>query len=76
MSDVLFALVIVFMVVCLPLIIILHYITKWRQNREVSGDDEQLLEDLWAMAQTIEDRIDTLERILDDVDDENWRMKQ
>ncbi|MEM6511700.1 MAG: envelope stress response membrane protein PspB [Pseudomonadota bacterium] len=76
MSDVLFALVIVFMVVCLPLIIILHYITKWRQNREISGDDEQLLEDLWAMAQTIEDRIDTLERILDDVDDENWRMKQ
>ncbi len=76
MSDVLIALIIVFMVICLPLIIILHYITKWRQNREISGDDEQMLEDLWGMAQRIEDRIDTLERILDDEEEDNWRMKQ
>ncbi len=76
MSDVLFGLAIVFMVICLPLVIILHYVTKWRQNREISGDDEQLLEDLWAMAQTIEDRIDTLERILDSDEEDNWRMKQ
>ncbi|MEM1173591.1 MAG: envelope stress response membrane protein PspB [Pseudomonadota bacterium] len=76
MSDVLFGLAFVFMVVCLPLVIILHYITKWRQNREISGDDEKLLEDLWTMAQTIEDRIDTLERILDTDEEDNWRMKQ
>ncbi len=76
MSDVLIALIIVFMVICLPLIIILHYITKWRQNREISGDDEQMLEDLWGMAQRIEDRIDTLERILEDDEEDNWRMKQ
>ncbi len=37
MSDVLVALIVIFMVICLPLIIILHYITKWRQNREISG---------------------------------------
>ena len=76
MSDVLIALIIVFMVICLPLVIILHYITKWRQNRVISGDDEQMLEDLWGMAQRIEDRIDTLERILDEGDEDNWRMKQ
>ncbi len=76
MSDVLIALIIVFMVICLPLIIILHYVTKWRQNREISGDDEQMLEDLWGMAQRIEDRIDTLERILEDDEEDNWRMKQ
>ena len=76
MSDVLIALIIVFMVICLPLIIILHYITKWRQNREISGDDEKMLEDLWGMAQRIEDRIDTLERILEDDEEDNWRMKQ
>ncbi len=37
MSDVLIALIIVFMVICLPLIIILHYIPKWRQNRRSPG---------------------------------------
>ena len=76
MSDLLIGVIVIFMVICLPLIIILHYITKWRQNREISGDDEQMLEDLWAMAQGIEDRIDTLERILDDGEEDNWRMKQ
>ena len=76
MSDVLVALIVIFMVICLPLIIVMHYVTKWRQNRVISGDDEQMLEDLWGMAQRIEDRIDTLERILDDDEEDNWRMKQ
>ncbi len=75
MSDLVIALAIVFIVICLPLIIVLHYVTKWKQGREISGDDEQMLEDLWQMSRRIEDRIDTLERILDD-ESRDWRNKE
>ncbi len=57
---------ILFLTVLAPLIIILYFITKWRQTREISSDDERMLEDLWSLSQRLEDRIETLERILDD----------
>jgi len=72
MSDVLALIVVLFFVVCIPLIIVLHYVTKWKQRREFSVDDEQMLEDLWDLAQRVEDRIDALERILDS-DERDWR---
>ncbi|MDJ0758649.1 MAG: envelope stress response membrane protein PspB [Woeseiaceae bacterium] len=75
MSDLVIALAVVFIVICLPLIIVMHYVTKWKQGREISGDDEQMLEDLWQMSKRIEDRIETLERILDD-DSRDWRNKE
>ena len=74
MSDVLIALGAVAIVVCLPLAIIMHYITRWRQGREISRDDEQMLDELWQLAQKVEERVETLERILDD-EEQNWRSK-
>ena len=58
--------VILFLTVLAPLIIILYFVTKWRQTREISSDDERMLEDLWTLSQRLEERIETLERILDD----------
>jgi phage shock protein B len=58
--------VILFLTVLGPLIVVFHFITKWKQTREISGDDEQMLEDLWDLSQRLEERIETLERILDD----------
>ena len=66
--------VILFLTIGLPLFIVLHFVTRWKQSREISRDDEQMLEDLWALSQRLEDRIHTLERILDD-DHPNWREK-
>lgn len=57
---------ILFLTVLAPLIIIFHFITKWKQTREISGEDERMLEELWALSQGLEERIETLERILDD----------
>ena len=57
---------ILFLTVLAPLIIIFHFITKWKQTREFSGEDERMLEELWALSQALEERIETLERILDD----------
>jgi len=66
---------VLFVAVALPLFIVLHFITKWKQTREMSRDDEQLLEDMWQLSQRFEERLETLERILDD-DLPGWRKQQ
>ena len=58
--------VILFLTVLAPLIVIFYFITRWKQTREISGDDERMLEGLWTLSQRLEERIETLERILDD----------
>ncbi len=57
-----------------PLVIVLHYVTKWRESKSLSTEDEKLLQDLWDNAQRMESRINTLETILDDQVPE-WRKK-
>ena len=66
--------VVLFVTIALPLYIVLNFITRWKQTREISRDDEQMLEDLWALSQRLEERLETLERILDD-DHPSWREK-
>ena len=66
--------VILFLTIVLPLFIVLHFVTRWRQSREISRDDEQMLEELWTLSQRLDERIETLERILDD-DHLTWREK-
>ena len=58
--------VILFIVIPAPLFIVLHFVSKWKQSREISKDDEQMLEDLWALSQRLEERLETLETILGD----------
>lgn len=66
--------VILFLTIVAPLIVVLHFVTKWKQGREISGDDEKMLEDLYLLSQRMEDRLTTLEKILDDELPE-WRKK-
>ena len=63
---------VLFMVVVLPLLIIFHYVTKWKQTKSLSSEDEKMLEDLWESAQKMESRINTLETILDKTSSD-WR---
>ncbi|HNP34487.1 MAG TPA: envelope stress response membrane protein PspB [Woeseiaceae bacterium] len=58
--------VILILTILAPLFLVLHFVTKWKQTREISGDDEQLLEDLHELSQRLEDRLITLEKILED----------
>ena len=44
---------------------ILHYISKARTSRNLTEDDERMLEDLWRSARTMERRIETLERLVE-----------
>lgn len=66
--------VILSLTILAPLFLVLHFITKWKQSREISGDDEQLLEDLYQLSQRMEDRLETLEKILDH-ELPDWRKK-
>lgn len=75
MSDLLVVALIVFIAVPAPLFIVLHFITKWKQSREISGGDEKMLEDLWLLGQKLEERLEALETILDN-DSPEWRRKQ
>jgi len=44
---------------------VLHYISKSRSSRNLTEDDERMLEDLWRSARTMERRIETLERLIE-----------
>lgn len=44
--------------------LILHYITKWKTAATITGDDEVLLEELYSLAKRLDDRMDTVERLV------------
>ncbi len=64
-SNLILIAIIAIIVIPAPLFIILHFITRWKQSREISGGDEKMLEDLWQMSLRIEERLESLETILD-----------
>lgn len=52
--------------------LILHYATQWRRARGLSIEDERLLDDMHDMARRLDDRLQTIERIVA-ADNPNWR---
>ena len=44
--------------------VILHYITKWKTAATITTDDEQLLEELYNLAKRLDERMDTVERLV------------
>jgi phage shock protein B len=65
---------IIALTVVAPIWIISHYVTKWRLAKGLSTDDAETLEEMWKITQKMEDRIETLESILDQNVD-GWRNK-
>lgn len=69
---------IVFMVFVAPIWIVFHYLTQWKRMRQAGAAPDQAvvsqaeLEELRRLADRLESRIDTLERILD-AEAPNWR---
>ena len=44
--------------------LILHYVTKWKTSATITTDDEALLEDLYNLAKRLDERMDTVERLV------------
>lgn len=54
---------IVAIVVGLPWLI-LHYITKWKTAATLTNGDEALLDELYQLARRLDERMDTVERLV------------
>ena len=64
MEDVFLPIVIVGMLFIGMPWLILHYVTKWRQAPKITDEDERLLDELHLLARRLEDRLQTIERIV------------
>ncbi len=71
MSDVIPILLIT---ICFPLWIVFHYLTKMKTSKGLSVEDEKMLSEVWESTNRMEERIRTLERILD-IEAPNWRSR-
>ena len=60
--------------ICFPLWIIFHYITKWKTSKGLTPEDEKMLSEIWESSNRMEERIVTLERILD-IEAPTWRTR-
>ena len=68
------AIPILLITVCLPLWIIFHYLTKMKTSKGLSPEDEKMLSEVWESANKMQERINTLERILD-IESPDWRRR-
>lgn len=50
----------------------LHYITKWKQAKTLTREDESLLDGLHDTARRLEERLITIERIMA-AENPNWK---
>lgn len=44
--------------------VILHYMTKWKTAATITTDDEVLLEELYNLAKRLDQRMETVERLV------------
>ena len=65
---------ILMLTVCFPLWIVFHYITKMKTSKGLTPEDETMLSEVWESTSKMEERINTLERILD-IEAPTWRQR-
>ncbi|MCP3674818.1 MAG: envelope stress response membrane protein PspB [Gammaproteobacteria bacterium] len=73
-ESIIMAPIIVFMVIVAPIWIIMHYRTAGKKAVGLSEDEQGSLDGLVDIANSMEDRITTLESILD-AETPDWRAK-
>lgn len=74
MEEIIVAPVIIFMLVVAPIWLILHYRSKRQISQGLTEEEYTQLSDLSELADTMADRIKTLEAILD-AETPDWRSK-
>jgi phage shock protein B len=52
--------------------VLFHYITKWKTASSITTEDENLLDELHDLARRLDDRMLTIERIVQ-AENPNWR---
>ncbi|UAK26013.1 envelope stress response membrane protein PspB [Sphingomonas nostoxanthinifaciens] len=54
--------------------VVFHYITQWKKSGSLSIEDENLLDELHDLARRLDDRMNTIERIIA-ADNPGWRPR-
>ena len=44
--------------------LVMHYVTKWKTAGSITTDDEALLDELYNLAKRLDERMDTVERLV------------
>ncbi|WP_267396000.1 MULTISPECIES: envelope stress response membrane protein PspB [unclassified Sphingomonas] len=52
--------------------LIFHYVTKWKQSPKITDEDERLLDEMYNLARRLEERVNTVERIVA-ADNPDWK---
>jgi phage shock protein B len=66
------------LVIVVPLVLIglpwliFHYVTKWKSQAVLTGEDEKMLDELHDIARRLDERMCTVERIMT-AENPNWR---
>ena len=55
--------------------LILHYVTRWKTAATLTNDDERMLGDMHELARRLEDRLDTVERLVTQ-ENPNWQPRR
>ena len=55
--------------------LILHYVTRWKTAATLTNDDERMLGDMHELARRLEDRLDTVERLVAQ-DNPDWQPRR
>lgn len=53
--------------------LVFHYVTKWKSQGSLTGEDEKLMDELHDMARRLDDRVATIERIMT-AENPGWRQ--
>ena len=52
--------------------IILHYVSQWKRAPKITEEDERMLDEMYNLARRLEDRLNTVERIVA-ADNPDWK---
>jgi len=63
MDEIMGALIVAMIFIGLPWVV-MHYITKWKTSASITSDDEVLLDELYHLAKRLDERMDTVERLV------------
>lgn len=70
--DFLFVPTVLFLTIVAPIWIIMHYVFKGKSSKGITEDERTQLEEMLAMFDKLDERINTLEEILES-DHPDWR---
>ncbi len=66
--------IVLFLSIVAPIWLFLHYSAKNKNSKGLTNEDEQMLSEIWGSTRKMEERIHTLERILDN-STPDWRRQ-